>query len=549
MKSNKKISKLLWLDYVAVAIIVIAFFVISYCGYFMGDDIYMNYGVSTLSDVFEHTKMFYHSYGGRLFSVALQYLFSGVLGNNRIWFDIVNTLFFVFFITICGKMIGENNRDTVFCVLLFALLFWFLCPIPSETLFWTASAITYLWANTLSFIFLWSFLKYKNDDFSLIGKLGLLFMSIFAATEFITCVSICGAFVVYYAFHIKAFKGNAVPFVIGFVVGSIFLLCAPGNFKRMEFGEYSILEVKYLMNHIVLEIIKYKVFWLLLIALVWGWIKNNGEVKRWLKSNSILLLSLGWSVIAFSVVFRPDNRALFFTESLSLVLVLKFLFDNYGIIKTRFINELSIRNISIFRSVIMILLFVMFIVDSAFAVVETKDQSDKYDKVIEKLVDSKGILAGEFMPSFHRMAYAPIYPNWMIKPLSDKYGLDTICIYPFYCIEDFIKKDFFSDDIFITDYSFAFDNDLFRKQVRIIVRIDKEYLQQPINHITFTIDYTRPKKWYKSWMDRWRNYQYDRTAVVERDKPDVCCDGYCYYVIWLGRENAKNLKSVKYEIE
>ena len=92
----KKSNIIIWLDYVAIAIIVIAFFVISYCGYFMGDDIYMNYGVSTLSDVFEHTKMFYHTYGGRLFSVASQYLFSGVLGNNRIWFDIVNTLFLCF---------------------------------------------------------------------------------------------------------------------------------------------------------------------------------------------------------------------------------------------------------------------------------------------------------------------------------------------------------------------------------------------------------------------------------------------------------------------
>ena len=64
---------------------------------------------------------------------------------------------------------------------------------------------------------------------------------------------------------------------------------------------------------------------------------------------------------------------------------------------------------------------------------------------------------------------------------------------------------------------------------------------------TFTIDYTRPRKWYKSWLDKWRNYRYDRTLVVERDKPDVCFDGYCYYVIWFSRENV--LKSVKYTIE
>ncbi len=57
MKSNKKVNVLLWLDFVAVAIIAIAFFVISYFGYFTGDDFVMDYRVSSISDVFERTKI------------------------------------------------------------------------------------------------------------------------------------------------------------------------------------------------------------------------------------------------------------------------------------------------------------------------------------------------------------------------------------------------------------------------------------------------------------------------------------------------------------
>ena len=219
-----KNRELFWLDYIAIAIIVIAFFVISYCGFFMGDDVYMNYGVSTLSGVLEHTKMFYLTYGGRLFSVASQYLFSGVLGNSRIWFVVVNTMFFVLLIMTCGRLIEASKEKYVFSLLLFALLFWFLCPEPGQTLFWTAGSTTYLWANTLAFVFLLFFQKYKDDDFRPWGKLGLFMMSFFAATEFITCASICGAFVVYYAFHIKKFKRNVVPFVVGFALGSMVLL-------------------------------------------------------------------------------------------------------------------------------------------------------------------------------------------------------------------------------------------------------------------------------------------------------------------------------------
>ena len=103
MKSYKKVNVLLWLDYVAIAIIVIAFFVISYCGFFTGDDFVMDYGISSISDVFERTKNWYFTLGGRSFSVASQYLFVGVLGDNKVWFDIMNTVFFLLLLLACGK--------------------------------------------------------------------------------------------------------------------------------------------------------------------------------------------------------------------------------------------------------------------------------------------------------------------------------------------------------------------------------------------------------------------------------------------------------------
>ena len=122
MKSIKKNNVILWLDYVAVAVIVIAFFVISYCGFFTGDDFVMDYGVSSMSDVFERTKNWYFTLGGRYFSVASQYLFVGVLGNNKVWFDIMNTVIFLLLLLACGRLINDNKKDNVNCVLLFALL-------------------------------------------------------------------------------------------------------------------------------------------------------------------------------------------------------------------------------------------------------------------------------------------------------------------------------------------------------------------------------------------------------------------------------------------
>lgn len=545
MKSNKKVNVLLWLDYVAVAIIVIAFFVISYCGFFYREDISMNYGVSTIFDVLMHTKNWYFTLGGRLFSVASQYMFSGVLGDNKIWFDIVNTMFFVLLILTCGKMI--NNKDSVFYVLLFALLFWFLCPAPSESLFWVGGSTTYLWANTLSFVYLLFFLKYKDSDFSVLGKIGLCIISFFAATEFITCASICGAFVVYYAFHIKKFKGNAVPFVIGFVIGSLVLLFAPGNFIRATkgIGDQSLFGVRDLLQHPLLEMIKYKALWMLLIVIAWGWRNNKTVVKTWVKSNIILLLSLGWSIVAFSVVLRPMPRALFFTETLSLVLFLRFLFENYQVLGIPFLDKIiSHKNSYVWRAIFVLLFFVL-IMDSVFAISETKKQSKNNDVLLNEIADSRGAVALDYMISSHRMAYSAEFPEFTWEPLADRFGLDSVHIYPYYCQDKYYKHGAPLENVYVD----VNDNNRYNKEVCMIVRIENEDLHEAINRIVFTIDYTRPRKWYRLWLDKWRNYQYDRTVIVERDNPDVCFDGYCYYVFWLKRENAKNLKSVKYEIE
>ena len=558
-------SKFFWLDYVAVAIIVIAFFIISYCGFFFSDDLSMAYGgtpvghgervreISSILDVFKLSWWWYFHLGGRLFSVTSQYFICGLLGN-KVWFDIVNTMFFVLLIAVCGSLVRNDKKGHICYVLLFALSFWFLCPKPDETLFWLAGSTTHLWGNTLAFVLLWFFLKYKDASFGVMGKLGLFFLSVFTAAEFIPCVSICGAFVVYYVMHIKRFKGNAVPIVVGFAIGSMILLFAPGNFIRASLlgGSKSIFaNIMGLMNNPILEIKKYKTLWIFLIVLFFGWIKNKKVVKNWMMNNSILLLSLGWSVIAFSVIFRPWARAVFFTETLSLVLFLRFLYDNYQIFEIRIFKNMR-DVLPVVRSALLILLFVVFLVDSVFAITETKKQNKNNDILLEEIAKSGGTVALDRMISSHRMAYAASIYDYTWEPLADRFGLDSVCVYPFYCLDKYYSQGIPFENIFVDEVG-AYES----KYARLIVRIENVALQEPKNHVIFTIDYTRPQKWYKTWLDKWRNYQYDRTVIVEREKPDVynsfcfdvCYEGYCYFVIFLSRENAKNLKSVKYDIE
>ena len=513
-----KTTKRLWLNYLAVSVIAIAFFVISYCGYLYGDDLWMNSDVSTLFDLIKYTAGFYLYRGGRLFSVACQYMFSGVLGDHRIWYAIVNTLFFVLCMVTCGRLIKDRKEESITIVLLFALLFWFLCPVPKNTLFWIAGSPTYMWANTLSFVFLLFYLRYQDGNFGGSGKLGLFVLAFLAASEFITVASISGAFVVYYAFNFKKLRGNAVPLVVGFIVGSLFLLLAPGNYRRVTWdnGSASLFDVGVLLHQPLWEIAKYRALWIFLAVLVFGLIKDKVAVKNWIKNNPVLLLSLGWSVIACSLVFRPIRRAFFFTETLSIVLALKFLYDNY-----------DLKGMA--RNVVIVLLFVLFAVDSVFAVAETNKQRKNNEASLEKIVDSGGIVVLDWMPSSHRMAYAPVYGSQALFYLAKKLDLDTVCVYPFYCLDKYYDQDPPLENVYVAYDYYADDADEPYDVIVLVIRIEEDRLQAEGGHVVFTIDSDR----------------HGEPLVFERDEPSYCVGGYGYYSFYYSRKDAKYLKSVK----
>ena len=521
-----------WLGNIAVLIIIIAFFIISCSGYMKGDDFWMNINVSNLFDLVKYTGAFYFHSGGRLFSVACQYMFSGVLGDHRIWYAIVNTLFFVALIVTCGKLIKDRKQGFTTVALLFSLLFWFLCPVPKDTLFWIAGSPTYMWANTLSFIFVLLYLKYKDENFGTKEKLGLFVLSFLAASEFITCASISGALVVYYAFNFKKLKGNAIPFVVGFILGSIFLLFAPGNYRRAAWdsGSASILDIQYLLHHPGQEILKYKALWLFMIVLVWGWIKNKIVVKEWMKDNAFLLLSLGWSVIACSVVFRPIKRALFFTETLSIILFLRFLYDNLGILRIRFVDKLPHRTLYTIRNVVLVLLFAVFVVDSVFAVVETNKQKKNQEVALKTIVDSGGIVALDQMLSSHRMAYAPGFGPPTCKFLARKFDLDTVCVCPYYCLDKYYDQDPPLENGYVAYDYYTGDVDVPYSVVVLVVRIEDGRIQEKGGHVVFIIDCNKQEP-----------------IVFEREAPGYYFEGYGYYPFYFDRDDAKNLKSVKCE--
>lgn len=546
----KNIRAVYWAAFV---IVVMAFFAISYSGFFWSDDFAMGLGeVHSFRDVLLKARDHYFNWGGGVFFAANQYLYCGLLWNNRIWFVLANTIMFAILLLACGNMV-DRDKKPVEKTLLFALLFWFLCPIPRETLFWVSGSTVYLWTGVLVFLFLMCFFQNKDKNSSWAVKLLLLVFSMAMASSIIPCVSICGAFVVYYLFHIKELKGNVVPMVMGFVVGSLILVLAPGNFVRADVVGVTFADkIIALVTHPFYEVFKYKVLWLFVLAWLIGRYIDKEAVKVWTRNNAILLLALGWSVVAFSVVFRPSRRALFFPETLSLVLLLRFLTDPaMALAMEDFFNrKIKLKGkMRMMLKAFLPLLFVAFVVDACFACTETRKQSRNNDRLLNEISESNGVTGIDLVLSNHRMAFAPYYPDWSWPGVAYDLGLDSVHVYPYYCQEKNYKNSRFGENVYVDKeglVSADWEEGSLGNNGIIFIRIKDNEKQSAERRLVLNIEYLRPRKWYNVM----RNKGVEEKAVeVVREQPDESYLGYDYYIVWMKKENLENLKNVTVKMD
>jgi len=527
-------NKNFWIDYVIILSSIVCFFLISFYGFWWTDDIgFQEVHINNINELLQGVKIHYLTWGGGLLGKLLQDVFCNILENYRIVFDIVNTLMFVLLLLISGKMVAREKEKIGYCTSAFVLFFWFLCPKPSQTLFWAVGSIAYLWTLVLSLWFLFILFYYKDENYTFLGKVGLFLFSIFCASSIIPSVSICGALVVYYIFNIRQLKNNAIPLVVGFLIGSIILVFSPGNFARSDYYNIPwIYKIKDLAFHPFFEMGKYKALWLFLMVLIYGKIKNKNVVKKWLKEKIIFLFALAWSIIAFSFVFRPGIRAVIFTEVLSIILVIWFVIDNI---------ELFPFSVELYRRWwIKCIVLLLLVFDANCAINETKFQRFNNEQLLTKITNCEGVFAMDVQKSNHRMANAPDYPEWTWATLANHLKLDSVHIYPYYCQNNYYGYSNFSDDVFIEWNGSSFE------KVRLILRINDSKFNNTKGQVVFYIEYERPKKWYKSLLNKSNTHK--RTVFVEKNAPEDHFEDYSYYVIWFSRENAMGIKNLRYEI-
>lgn len=287
--------------------------------------------IHTFSDLIKSQYNHYFITNGRLLANGLAQVF--LITENKQWFNIANTLMFGMLQVLIFLIIGIKRKEiTITIYLLSLILLWFLLPGANHTLLWLDGSLNYLWAVVLVLTFLLLHEKivlnkisvsvYWYPIFFLIGFLA-------AETHEVISIGVSGALFLFYLFNWEKFRQGIATLVIGFLLGTTFIVLAPGNIVRINAGSEGeatiLLTIAKRMWGFVLSTPSMISVIILLIVMVILFMYNRESLKELVQKNIILLLSIFISLGFILIVGAYQPRAFFGVSVFSIVILLSFI--------------------------------------------------------------------------------------------------------------------------------------------------------------------------------------------------------------------------------
>lgn len=264
-------------------------------GYGIGSDLQR---IETVGDVINSQIDHYKHWGGRNLVHAVEQFFSGVSTPDV--FYVVNTIVLLLTITLMVYIsVGKIKMTIALSPWLMTvigvmyILPWSLYILSSINL-----ACNYLWPMTglLIVLAIWRYVRNHNKKYKLLLCLAMGMIAFVAGwSHEAYSLALSGGFFLYYIFHIKELRGAQVWIVAGYWLGTLVMLTVPGNFFRLESGEYG-RGIGQLVLDFLLALPRLKCVYIFLIALLYFRIKRKDDYKNFIRDNRVLIIT--W-ILAF----------------------------------------------------------------------------------------------------------------------------------------------------------------------------------------------------------------------------------------------------------
>ncbi len=411
----------------------------------IGDDLSNKFNVlSYNNNIIEYFKFNFYHHTGRITQIILLFLFFNYNSFLIISKILILPLFFILtylmWFVASNKFIKFHDKD-FWKYLIFSLLLWLSLPSISQTVVWTSGSTTYFYPSLISLIYLSLFKFYVNISSSinfyykiLITLLIFIFGFFSGSSQIQIGISVL-VILIYWIFN-EYKKLNKLDFFalliasLGFFLGFILLLSAPGNYERISNeDELSILSRISIFIFYVLSApfklgVEDKGTNLFLSTLLLFILFRSGiDLKKnnIIKSAPFLLSALASLFIFIFVPFSTAPRTLFFFNIFIFLFLLKL-----------FISKKEIKVINFFKYFIFTGVISIFFIDTLTGFLANKSYNNEYLQRIEKIEIAKSnndIAEIEYYSTIpSRMTYIqnPIHDLAYVKYYSKIYKTNVI---------------------------------------------------------------------------------------------------------------------------
>jgi hypothetical protein len=333
-------KKSLW-GILAFCLLGIGFYLLYQYSLYLDDDYLFTFFTGTdhpiksIKEALQSQMLAYMTWNGRFVIHTVVHLFCGIWGMKL--FSVLNTFMFLVFFWFIIKLTIYGKRFAFLKGFLLVPILWFFIPILGVTFLGNiAFSVNYLWASVAILGFLLVFEKCTTKRVSFFKSMMLIVFGLFIGSlQESFSVGVGGSLFIYYCSHFKELKGSRLYLVLGFWLGTLIIVGAPGNFYRME-GEQATMMDSGLKMFVLIKWSQFKnmffgipILNILLVVLVLMFIRNRTYALQYVKNNQIYLsaivINLGFAlVIAYKGQWQITSSVLF-----AIIMLVKLVFEKW----------------------------------------------------------------------------------------------------------------------------------------------------------------------------------------------------------------------------
>jgi|GEM_PF-4743018 len=394
--------------------------------------------VQNISDVVKSQYNHYFVHSGRVFVHFIVQCF--FITENKIWFDVANTLVFGLFIFLLYELTKpEKNKNVFFSYLLIVVSVWWLLPSPAYCLLWISGSLNYLWSAVFLLIFLlFLFQKWELPASNVNSVLYFLSAFFAASTHELVGIPVSLALITSILLNYLTLRGKNAFLIVGFLLGALFECASPGNlirFTQDSTNSFSLIKILRTC-YVILGLYRNWILPLLFVFIVSCFIGIKKFIQQINILHRLLFVSTAFSFLFLMLVEECPQRS-FFYLSLLLIIVAISILNNHSAF-------LSLTGFRIF----LLLSFVAIVVEFFVTYPKIVYDHDNFEKQKKQIETSNGQFIEAYKPVSDRFilsesTYRPgFYPDYWVNLVISKFYNKELLI----CLPQNIYAYFFRND-------------------------------------------------------------------------------------------------------